>query len=67
MAMRPRRPPTVLLQRLANPNLAPQPNPAAAGYNPYVTVDYVDMSKSRSPTGGWIINDGRQVHLNREQ
>ena len=53
-------PPTVLLRRLANPNLAPQPNPAAAGYNPYVTVDYIDMSKVTLPAGGWIINDGRK-------
>ena len=53
------RPPTVLLRRLANPNLAPQPNPAAAGYNPYVTVDYIDMSKVTPPPAG-MINDGRQ-------
>ncbi len=48
--------PTVLLRRLANPNVAPQPNPAAAGYNPYVTVDYIDMSK----VTGTTINDGRK-------
>jgi hypothetical protein len=38
-------PPDILLQRLANPYLPPQPDPTkatpAAPYNPYITVDYV--------------------------
>jgi hypothetical protein len=33
---------TVVLQRLANPYLAPQPNPAQPFYNPYITVDYLE-------------------------
>jgi hypothetical protein len=32
---------SVLWQRLACPHLPPQPSPALAFYNPYVTVDYV--------------------------
>jgi hypothetical protein len=32
----------MLLRRLACPGLPPQLNPAAANYNPYVTVDYID-------------------------
>jgi hypothetical protein len=38
--------PAVILQRLANPNLPPQPDPTkdpkTSPYNPYVTVDYFD-------------------------
>ncbi|HZZ77559.1 MAG TPA: hypothetical protein VFE62_03515, partial [Gemmataceae bacterium] len=41
---------TVVLQRLAVPHLPPQPNPALALYNPYITVDYMDNIP---------INDGR--------
>src|SRR5262249_55407207 len=33
---------TVVLRRLANPRMPLQPNPAAADFNPYVTVDYMD-------------------------
>lgn len=36
--------PTFVLQRLANPYLPPQPNPGQAGYNPYVTVDVMDLT-----------------------
>jgi hypothetical protein len=32
---------TVMLRRLANPYLPPQPKPTLANYNPYVTVDYI--------------------------
>jgi hypothetical protein len=32
---------TVLLRRLANPRMPAQANPAAADFNPYVTVDYI--------------------------
>jgi hypothetical protein len=46
--------PTVLLRRLANPMLAYQPDPTAASYNPYVTVDYVDTSAV-----GGTVNDAR--------
>ncbi len=35
-------PVTFLLQRLAHPHLPPQNNRAAAFYNPYITIDYVD-------------------------
>jgi hypothetical protein len=34
---------TLLLQRLACPNLPPQPDPTQANYNPYVTIDYMDQ------------------------
>lgn len=36
-------PPSILLQRLACPNLAPQTDPTKPNYNPYVTVDYVEQ------------------------
>ena len=48
--------PTVMLQRLANPNLAYQPISTNPGYNPYVTVDYVDMTT----VPGGTVNDARQ-------
>ena len=51
--------PTLLLQRLANPNLPYQPNAGAAGYNPYVTVDYVDAS-----TVAGTVNDARTYNAN---
>ncbi|HVS36483.1 MAG TPA: hypothetical protein VMS17_13040, partial [Gemmataceae bacterium] len=53
-------PPTLLLQRLANPNLPYQPNIGAAGYNPYVTVDYVDMNAVQNALGATRVwNDAR--------
>jgi hypothetical protein len=33
---------TILLRRLANPHAAPNPTPGA-GWNPYITVDYMDQ------------------------
>jgi hypothetical protein len=51
--------PTILLQRLANPNLPYQPVATAANYNPYVTVDYVDMTKVPA-----TVNDARTYTLN---
>src|SRR5262249_51231434 len=33
---------SVLLRRLTCPYMPPQPDPAQANYNPYVTVDYMD-------------------------
>jgi hypothetical protein len=55
--------PTILLQRLANPNLAYQPNAstatAANPYNPYVTVDYVDMQQVNS---GNTVQDARHYN-----
>jgi hypothetical protein len=36
-----RKHPIVLLRRLTNPHIAPQPNPALPNFNPYVTVDYL--------------------------
>ena len=56
-------PPTLLLQRLANPNLPYQPN-ARAGYNPYVTVDYVDMKQVGTATGETVVNDAREFNAN---
>jgi hypothetical protein len=51
-------PPTILLQRLANPNVA-----FNAVTNPYVTVDYIDMKNIANPnavTGQYVVvNDGR--------
>jgi hypothetical protein len=35
-------PVTILLKRLACPNLPPQPDQAKPLYNPYITVDYMD-------------------------
>ena len=55
--------PTILLQRLANPNLPYQPNPALAPgqpYNPYVTVDYVDMKQVGTATTNTVVNDARE-------
>jgi hypothetical protein len=46
--------PTVLLQRLINPSLKPQGNPALANFNPYVTVDYVRYTGAVNP-----VMDGR--------
>lgn len=44
----------VLLRRLANPHLPPQPNPSlntdATPYNPYVTVDYLEQIPFVDPT-----------------
>lgn len=37
---------SILLRRLACPNLPPQTNPANPNYNPYVTVDFVDSMKA---------------------
>jgi hypothetical protein len=42
---------TVLLRRLANPYVPPQPDPMQPAFNPYVTVDYVTRVKT---------NDGRK-------
>jgi hypothetical protein len=36
--------PTIVLQRLANPTLPPQIDPFKAGYNPYVTTDFVERT-----------------------
>jgi hypothetical protein len=48
--------PTILLRRLACPHLPPQPDPGQPGYNPYVTVDYLeDVS----------LNDARDLPENR--
>ena len=49
-------PPTLLLQRLANPN-----KPFAAMSNPYVTVDYVDLTnlKNGAPPTYSEMNDAR--------
>lgn len=33
---------TLLLRRLANPGLPPDPNPASPTFNPYVTIDYLE-------------------------
>ncbi len=44
--------PSVFLQRLANPTLPPQSNPAQALYNPYITVDY-----TTPPAGSKWLND----------
>ena len=41
--------PSIVLRRLANPNMFPQPDPTQPNYNPYVTVDVMDDIK---------INDG---------
>jgi len=45
---KPPSPPTLLLQRLLCPHLPPNPDPAQATpakpYNPYITVDYFDMT-----------------------
>jgi hypothetical protein len=37
----------VILRRLANPYLPPQPNPVTPNYNPYVTVDYLENLPTR--------------------
>jgi hypothetical protein len=45
---------TVLLRRLANPHLPPQPNPAQPFYNPFITVDYLEnipVADRRQDTG----------------
>jgi hypothetical protein len=42
--------PTIVLQRLANPLLAANPTPGA-GYNPYVTVDYMEGGNNGASTG----------------
>lgn len=39
----------VLLRRLACPYMRPQPNPAKPGYNPYITVDYLDNDTVANP------------------
>lgn len=47
--------PTVVLQRLANPLLPPNFNPAAAQlYNPYITVDYLE----KVPINDAVLFDG---------
>ena len=46
--------PTILLQRLANPNAA-----FNAVTNPFVTVDYVDMQQVQTAVGGKVVNDAR--------
>jgi hypothetical protein len=38
-------PHSILLRRLACPNLPPQLDPTQANYNPYITVDYLDSIK----------------------
>ncbi len=54
-------PPTILLQRLANPNVA-----FNAVTNPYVTVDYIDASRIANPNAasGWygVVNDARPYY-----
>ena len=58
-------PPTILLQRLANPNIAYQPVSTNPGYNPYVTVDYVDMNQVGTATGKTVVNDARQYNTGK--
>ena len=57
--------PTVMLQRLANPNL-PSSTTLGAGYNPYVTVDYVNLDPLKSAATGInpAINDARTYDVN---
>lgn len=49
---------TVVLQRLACPYLPPQPNPVAANFNPYVTVDYLGVV----PPNDAVTIDGAGPH-----
>ena len=51
-------PVTFLLQRLATPLLKWQDNPALPGYNPYVTIDYVDPVT----VPGWKTWDNREFN-----
>jgi hypothetical protein len=53
--------PSILLQRLACPHLPSQPNPAAANYNPYITVDYVQTRHSTAAGGSDELNDATTV------
>lgn len=46
--------PQVVLQRLAVPGLPPEPNPASANFNPYITVDVFSKGK---------MNDARKFHM----
>lgn len=40
--------PTILLQRLACPYMAAQPDPNQPNYNPYLTTDYIDVAAALS-------------------
>ncbi|MBX7104460.1 MAG: hypothetical protein K1X57_10285 [Gemmataceae bacterium] len=42
-------PPIIVLQRLANPYIPEQPNPAGPAYNPYVAVDVMDLRSQTVP------------------
>jgi hypothetical protein len=61
---------TVLLRRLANPHLPPDPRPAVGGvlnpaYNPYVTVDYlsaVPVNDATTPTAVHASRGKRQPY-----
>ncbi len=55
-------PPTILLQRLANPNLPFNGTPGGPTYNPWVTVDYVDMQQVGTATSKTVVNDARQFN-----
>jgi hypothetical protein len=46
--------PTVLLRRLANPAMPPQPTAGQANYNPYITIDIAEI------TGANQTNDARE-------
>jgi hypothetical protein len=53
---------TVLLRRLACPYLLPDPNPNSLTYNPYITVDYVELQNNANavaPTPTTMIMDSR--------
>ena len=66
---------TVLLRRLANPHLPPDPRPVVEGsvnafYNPYITVDYLERVPLRSaaaPTQSTGKLQPYAAHLNRVQ
>lgn len=49
--------PTVMLQRLACPYIAAQPNPAMPFYNPFITVDYMQNvdADPNSTSGGYLL------------
>jgi hypothetical protein len=53
-------PPTILLQRLACPELPYQNNQNQPFYNPYITVDYFVMQSGKDGNGNTAMNDGRQ-------
>ncbi len=59
-------PPTILLQRLANPNLRRiSPTTPGATYNPWVTVDYVDMQQVGTAASKNVVDDkGNKTSVN---